>query len=217
MTASLELQVWTGAGGDEAGFKALPVEAGQSGSLLSVLRKSSIAFNGDDESGLRPGLLVNGIPQFADEVELSSLDGTVFLEPFQSFPHVKDLKVDLSPLERDLRAVDALAPESLKAIGAISNCLRCGLCQELCPDYSQDGNYMGPAPIVLLDWGNQAKGGEELRKERMQLMTSDRGVHHDRYSFAFDTACPNEISLRRSMARAKRDASWYWLKTFLEQ
>ena len=39
MTASLELQVWTGAGGDEAGFKALPVEAGQSGSLLAFFSK----------------------------------------------------------------------------------------------------------------------------------------------------------------------------------
>ena len=216
MAANLELQVWRGTGGTDGAFEALPVDGTPSGTLSSFLRKAGIAFNGDDASGTRPGMLVNGIPQFADDIEMNSLSGTVFLEPFQSFPLVKDLKVDLTPLERDLRVVDALAPESLKAMGAISNCLRCGMCQELCPDYTGDGEYMGPAPIVLLDWGNQAKDGAEKRRERMELMTSKRGVHHDRYGFAFDMACPNEISLRRSMARAKRDASWYWLKTFLE-
>lgn len=222
--SSVELHVWRQKKSSTTGdWEVHTVDSSSGGSLLKALKGlnaagAKLAFNGQDESeNQQTGLLVNGAPMLATNVELSDLSSPVYLEPFQSFAVIQDLQVDLSPLKRDLDAVDRLSPQVLRDMDAISTCLRCGVCQEACPDYSGDGNYMGPAPVVLLDWGNHAPGGEVKRKERLALLVSDRGVHHDRTGFAFDGACPNELSLRRSMARAKRDASWHWLRSALEQ
>ena len=221
-TANLELLIWRQSDRVGSGdWESYSVD-GTAGTLLTALKKlnkdgAAIAFNGDDDDAAHGGMLVNGKPCLAEHISLSSLEGKVYLEPFRSFPLVKDLKVDMEAFAKDLAEVDALSPESVKQVQAISNCLRCGVCQEACPDYKEGGKYMGPAPILLMDWGNHAPGGDENKKKRLEMMTSDRGVHHDRGAFAFDIACPNELSLRRSMARAKRDASWHWLKSALEQ
>ena len=222
-TRTIELRVWRQAKGESQGtWESHEIDGGQSVSLLQALKAlnksgAGIAFNGADDGESMCGLLVDGKPSLAGHVQVSELGEKVYVEPFRSFPLVKDLEVDMESFERDMRAVDDLSPDSLKEMGAISNCLRCGVCQEACPDYTGDGTYMGPAPIILLDWGNHAPGGEKKKRERLTMLTSDRGVHHDRNGFAFEVGCPNELSLRRSMARAKRDASWHWLKSVLEQ
>lgn len=192
------------------------------GTLLRALQQlnrdgAAIAYTGDDDAGSQGPMVINGVPELADVFDLSKATGKVFVEPMRSFPLIEDLKVDLSTFRRDLEAVDGLAPESMKHLGALSNCLRCGLCQEASEDYTLGGEYMGPAPVILLDWQNQAPDGQEKRRERMALLVSDRGVHHDRLGFGFDVGCPNELALKRSVARAKRDASWFWLKNMVEQ
>jgi len=220
---NIELMVWRqGKGESQGAWESHVVDGAQSVSLLQALKSlnkggAGIAFNGSGDGDAMCGLLVDGTPCLASNVQVSDLGDKSYLEPFRSFPVVQDLEVNMEALARDLRAVDALAPEIMKEMGSISNCLRCGVCQEACPDYTGDGTYMGPAPVVLLDWGNNAPGGEEKKRERLTMLTSDRGVHHDRSGFAFEIGCPNELSLRRSMARAKRDASWHWLKSVLEQ
>ena len=222
-TTTVELVIWrqeTPTG--EGQWQEHAVEVAAGATVLTALRAlnkagAGIAYNGDDDDAAHGGMLINGRPGLADHVMVSETNGRAYLEPFRSFPLVQDLKVNMEQLAKDLAEVDALAPEAMKQVQAISNCLRCGVCQEACPDYQDGGKYMGPAPIILLDWGNHAPGGQENKKKRLTMMTSDRGVHHDRGAFAFDIACPNELSLRRSMARAKRDASWHWLKSALEQ
>ena len=93
---------------------------------------------------------MDGKPSLAGHVQVSDLGDKAYLEPFRSFPLVKDLEVDMESFERDMRAVDDLSPDSLKEMGAITNCLRCGVCQEACPDYTGDGTYMAmyvPSPV----------------------------------------------------------------------
>ena len=221
-TTTVEFRVWRQSGPKATGsWESHQVAVGARTSVLSALEKlneagAGIAHNvGGAEMGA--GMLINGEPCRAGEVLVEGLSAPVFLEPFTSFAVVQDLQTDLGPLDADLAVVDEWAPEMLQDKEGISRYLRCGVYQEACPDYTLGGTYMGPAPIILMDWANYAPDGHVHREERLDMMMSERGIHHDRSSFSYEHSGPSDLSIRRSMARAKRDTSWRWLRNLLER
>lgn len=107
------------------------------------------------------GVHVNGRPALGcwEPVEREML-----IEPMPNFPVVRDLVVDRSRYERDISAMqpylqrgedypgfpEPLRPAQMERAVEMMHCVECGLCLSACPEYDEESEFVGPAPLVNL-------------------------------------------------------------------
>ena len=126
-------------------------------------------------------MVINEVPVLACETFLKSLKGEeITLRPLRKFPVIRDLIVDRSLIHENLRKTNVFIgeyrPETLKDPRSadrrhehhysVSKCLRCGLCLEVCPNYTDGGTFFGAAfanDCYLVSTRNQTKA-KEFRK-----------------------------------------------------
>lgn len=96
-------------------------------------------------------MIINGVPALACSVFLRDLKGDeLVLEPLSKFPVVADLIVDRSIIEENLRRAEMYLGEykgsdkkEYEHSYSVAKCLKCGLCLEVCPNYSRGQNFFG--------------------------------------------------------------------------
>ena len=98
-------------------------------------------------------MVINGIPALACETFLRDIKKeTVVLEPLRKFPVITDLIVDRSVIDTYLKKEGAFIEEYKGAPHAeydhmyqAGKCLKCGLCLEVCPNFSDGRSFYGAA------------------------------------------------------------------------
>ena len=98
-------------------------------------------------------MVINNTPALACETFLRNIKSdTVVLEPLRKFPVITDLIVDRSIIDSYLKKEGAFIEEYKGAPNSeydhmyqAGKCLKCGLCLEVCPNYSGGRSFYGAA------------------------------------------------------------------------
>lgn len=101
---------------------------------------------------------INGVPRLACSVFLkdTAKHGKILLEPLSKFPLVKDLIVDRSSMFETLQTMRIWVQEKEDSFYAqdydlqyqAGQCLQCGCCLEICPNFLAGGDFAGAAAVA---------------------------------------------------------------------
>lgn len=163
-------------------------------------------------------MIINNTPSLACGYKLSRCkNGICKLEPLRKFPVVCDLIVDRSILHENLKTMkiwlrqDAdfeknkdplyreLAYES-------SECIQCGLCLEVCPNFYLGGDFFGASTVPLtLRLLSESDRENFIENAKLYVKHEFEGCGK---SFACKAICPRHIDTERMMVKLNRVAVW---------
>ena len=134
-------------------------------------------------------MVINNKPALACEVFLRDIKtDTVTIEPLSKFPTIRDLVVDRSVIEDNLKKAGAYIeefkgnnPKIYDQMYSVGKCLKCGLCLEVCPNYKSGENFFGTtfAHESFLVASRSSTREEDIRKS---------------YTKHFQTGCSKSLS-----------------------
>jgi succinate dehydrogenase / fumarate reductase, iron-sulfur subunit len=144
-------------------------------------------------------------------------DAEVLIEPLPTFKVLKDLIVDLTVFFERVEWIRPYliaspppekeriqSPEDRHKMGESVRCILCACCVGACPVSNENGNYLGPAPLVqafrrIFDSRDQAKD------ERLKQVDYPDGVWGCVNYFECTRACPKEIPVTKEINTIKRE------------
>ena len=166
-------------------------------------------------------MVINGVPALACETFLRDLSGdTVTIRPLQKFPVIHDLLTDRSVIQDNLMQENIYIEEFRPDTGgskskasakklekehahqyAAAKCLKCGLCLEVCPNYTDGSTFFGAVfanDCYLVASRNAEKSGDikKLYGEHFGKTCSK--------SLSCMDVCPMKIPTIASMAKLNR-------------
>lgn len=154
-------------------------------------------------------MVINGTPALACNTFLKDIKGDrLKLEPLTKFPVVADLVVDRSIIEEGLQQAAMYLgeyggpdPKEHARQYSAAKCLKCGLCLEVCPNYTRGEKFFGGlfANEAYLLYTQSADRKKELLKEYNSHFASGCSK-----SLSCQKVCPMEISTLSSMLRMNR-------------
>jgi len=177
-------------------------------------------------------MLINGKARQSCSTLVHKISGngqTITLEPMSKFPLIRDLWVDRSRLFNDLKRAKAWVPvDGTYDLGPgpvasqatqelrypLSRCISCGCCLEACPQYTPINNFVGAAVISQVRLFNEHPVGAALKKERLDVLMSEGGIHDCGKSGNCVKVCPKEIPLLESIAAVQRQVTVQSIKNF---
>ena len=154
---------------------------------------------------------INGIPRLACSVFLkdSAKRGKILLEPLSKFPLVKDLMVDRSSMFEKLRNMKVWTQEKVQsAYGQdydlqykAGQCLQCGCCLEVCPNFLADGAFGGAAAMAEAYRAIEQNEQDEHRTEMIAAYRTHFFAGCGQ-SLSCRNICPMKLPLDEIQARA---------------
>jgi succinate dehydrogenase / fumarate reductase iron-sulfur subunit len=159
-------------------------------------------------------MVISGVPRLACDTLLADLGGEVVtLEPLRTFPVVADLVVDRQAMLAGLREAQtwlderASLPDRRWDIAyEASRCLQCGLCLEVCPNYSVENAFGGMAQMAsmarLLAEASPAERSRLAARYRFHVFAGCGK------SLACRDVCPASIDIDGLLSRSNAAALW---------
>lgn len=158
-------------------------------------------------------MVINGIPKLACSAfvkDICKKDKEIKLEPLSKFPVVRDLRVDRSKLYEDLQSMKIWIsgqaqqnPKEWEGQYISASCIMCGLCLEVCPNYTGDNSFTGAAVMnSAYRIATQQSSGSNRRlfmKENMKM-----GQGHCSKTLSCENVCPMNIPTGSLMSRMTR-------------
>lgn len=152
------------------------------------------------------------------------------LKPMSKFPVIRDLCVDRSKMFENLIQLKAWVPiDGSYDLGmappqddhvrqfryALSRCMTCGCCMEACPQVSEKTDFIGPAAIGQAVLFNLHPVGQALMSDRLDVLTSDRGVTNCGNAQNCVKVCPKGVPLTTAIAQVNRDTTVQKVKRWM--
>lgn len=172
-------------------------------------------------------MVINGAAQQACTALVDELEQPIVLEPMDKFPVIRDLMVDRTRMFENLKKVrgwidvDGYYPlgagprqdpeESLMRY-ALSTCMSCGVCLQVCPQISLENKFVGAAILNQVRLFNSHPVGQYQAAERLEAVMGEGGIADCGNAQNCVEACPKHIPLTESIADIGRQASWHMLK-----
>ena len=159
-------------------------------------------------------MVICGRPALACSVRLLALkDKVIRLEPLRKFPVIADLMVDRSILYQNLKTLKLwlgsgveLDDKDIELAFESSECIQCGCCLEVCPNFYCGGEFFGmngvPLTVKLLT-ESERKDYLESAKEYSRHVFEGCGK-----SLACKDICPRNIDTEKMMVNANAVAVW---------
>ena len=161
-------------------------------------------------------MVINEVPALACETFVKDLKGDeITIRPLRKFPVIHDLLVDRSVIHENLKKMNIFIREyqpedqgrasrkeredSLQYTAA--KCLKCGLCLEVCPNYTNGKNFFGAI------FANDCYLVASRNRSKAENIREAYGEHFGRgcsKAFSCMDVCPMEIPTIASMARMNR-------------
>jgi succinate dehydrogenase / fumarate reductase iron-sulfur subunit len=173
-------------------------------------------------------MLINGVPRPACSALIDQLEAPIRLEPLPKFPVVRDLVVDRSRLLDDLKRVKAwvrldgpwdthegaprVSPAAWAANYLYSRCMSCGCCMAACPQFDQDRDFVGPAPLAQVRLMNAHPTGRFDKTERLHAIMAEGGLSDCGNAQNCVRVCPKEIPLTTAIGELGRQTTLQLLK-----
>jgi succinate dehydrogenase / fumarate reductase iron-sulfur subunit len=176
---------------------------------------------------------VNGKPRQSCTALVDNLpEGAITLEPLTKFPVVRDLMVDRKPMFEALKQVKAwvpidgtydLGPGPKLSAGeaevnyAFSRCMTCGCCMEVCPQYNDRSEFIGPAPLAQVRLFNAHPTGRMNAHERLDAIMGVGGLVDCGNAQNCIEVCPKTIPLTEAFGELGRQTTVYWLQQLFQK
>ena len=175
-------------------------------------------------------MVVNGKSRQACTALIDQLEQPIRLEPLSKFPVVRDLAVNRDRLFNDLKRVKAWIPiDGTYDLGEgprmsqreqeeaykFSQCISCGNCLEVCPQYNDTTGFVGATVIGQVRLFNSHPTGRMNAHERLQALTGPGGIHECGYAQNCVKSCPKEIPLTKAISEVSRAVVVESVKSFL--
>ena len=157
-------------------------------------------------------MVINGLPQLACQAKLSECKGgRAVLAPLSKFPTVCDLVCDRSILFENLKRLrawlgtDAQLSDFYHDIAyESSECLQCGCCLEVCPNFYAGGKFYGMSALpVTMRLLTEKQDYRELSKLYSKHIFGGCGR-----SLACKAICPKGIDTEKMLVNANLLAVW---------
>ena len=154
-------------------------------------------------------MVINGAPRLACETFLRDIKGgELMIRPLSKFPVVHDLVVDRSAIHRNLMKSDVYIGE-YRPSGkgdrehqyTAAKCLKCGLCLEVCPNYTDGATFAGA--LFANDCYLAAARNGSKRREIKRIYDERFGRSCSR-SLSCMEVCPMGIQTIASIAKMNR-------------
>ncbi len=164
-------------------------------------------------------MLVNGKVRQACSAMVERLPQPIELRPMTKYPVVRDLQVDRSRIFEDFKQVHAwididgthdlgpgpkYSPETAELRYALSRCMACGCCMEVCPNYGNQSPFIGAAPINQARLFNLHPSGEMHKDDRLDALMEEGGIQDCGNAQNCVKACPQHIPLTNSLVDMMR-------------
>ncbi len=161
-------------------------------------------------------MLIDGKPRLACSAFFCDMKKTtVTLEPFHSFPLIRDLIVDRSLLHEAMKRLgiwleSAAQPShwSQELRRQSARCLLCGCCLERCPNFTGTDDFIGAiAPVNAF----RTLDAESAAPHRQTVETAYRRRYYEDcgQSLSCHDICPARIPVEALMAHANALAIWH--------
>lgn len=158
-------------------------------------------------------MVINSRPRLACDAVLSELGSEITAEPLRKFPVVCDLIVDRSILYENLKALglwlksDAAISEKYMQLNyEASECIQCGCCLEICPNFYAGGKFYGMAAVPLT---TRLLTESELKECRDTARLYARHVFAGcGKSLSCKSVCPKGIDTEKLLVNANAIAVW---------
>jgi len=176
---------------------------------------------------------INGKPRQSCTALVDNLpDGPIVLEPLTKFPVVRDLQVDRKAMFESLKKVKAwvpidgtydLGPGPKMSAGeaelsyVFSRCMTCGCCMEVCPQFNDRSDFIGPAPLAQVRLFNAHPTGRMNAHERLEEIMGRGGIVDCGNAQNCVEVCPKEIPLTEALGELGRQTTVHWLKTLFQK
>lgn len=162
-------------------------------------------------------MVISGKPRLACAVRLrdaADASGCVTLEPLKKFPCIRDLQVarehlfdTLTEMELWLETAAAAREETRQLHYRAASCLLCGLCLEVCPQFSIRGPFGGAASaLAAFDAYDHAAPGEHRNAIGRQYRR--RFSDGCAKSLACQNVCPERIPIEQLLVKTNAAAVW---------
>lgn len=153
----------------------------------------------------------------------------ITLQPMNKFPIVRDLFVDRSRMFAALKQVKAwipvdtygdvgdgpvVSPETQEVRYAISRCMTCGVCLQVCPQVNDHSKFIGPQAIAQAVLFNEHPTGKLSARERLEALMMPGGVSDCGNAQNCVKACPKSVPLTWAIGKAGRDTTIHAIKRF---
>lgn len=162
-------------------------------------------------------MVINGRPMLACSSFLSSVckKGKIRIEPLSKFPIIRDLITDRKVMFEVLKQMKVWLAEKSGTDFSFDyelqyqagQCLMCGCCLEMCPNFMPDGAFAGAAGMIqaykVLE--------QSVRDGHYDDITAEYKKHFFKgcgQSFSCRDICPAKIPLDAVQARANAYAIW---------
>jgi succinate dehydrogenase / fumarate reductase, iron-sulfur subunit len=167
-------------------------------------------------------MVINGKVRQACTALIDHLTQPIRLEPMSKFPLVRDLWVNRQTIFDNLKKVKAwipvdgsydlgpgpkVSPEDQQMAYALSRCMTCGCCMEVCPQFNERSDFMGAAIMNAVVLYNSHPTGNMNKNERLEPVMGKGGVADCGDAQNCVKACPKEIPLTTSIAELGRQTS----------
>jgi succinate dehydrogenase / fumarate reductase, iron-sulfur subunit len=174
-------------------------------------------------------MIINGKVRQACTALVDQLDQPIKIEPMSKFPVKRDLVVDRSKMFESLKTVKAwvqidgvydlgegpkVDPKVQEENYILSRCMTCGCCLEVCPQWTLENGFIGAQAISQAVLFNSHPNGASTKDERTKALI-DNGLNDCGNAQECIKACPKEIPLTDSIARANREATVFSVLDFL--
>ncbi len=156
-------------------------------------------------------MLINGYPALVCSVFLKDekKHGKIVLEPFRKFPLVKDLMVDRRVMFDEMKRMKIWLEEKDDSDFSwdrelqykAGQCLQCGCCLEVCPDFLTGSKFSG-ASAMIESYRAIEQNVREEHKEEMIKEYKDKFFSYCGQSFSCKSVCPQKLPLDEIQARA---------------
>lgn len=165
-------------------------------------------------------MLINGKPRQACTVLIENMiretkSSIITLAPMTKFPLIRDLVVNRDSMFENLKRIRGWIeidgtfergygpkqdPKIQETRYALSTCMACGCCVEVCPQVNSNSKFIGPAAISQVRLFNSHPTGHMQAPERLRVLMEEGGVADCGNAQNCAKVCPKKIPLTESIA-----------------
>ncbi|MCH8972705.1 MAG: succinate dehydrogenase/fumarate reductase iron-sulfur subunit [Thaumarchaeota archaeon] len=155
------------------------------------------------------GMIINGRPRLACFTKISELDSSVItVEPMNNFPIIRDLVVGFDRLfkthkklkpyiiSEDSETISSKeflqTPQEVEKYIQFANCIKCGLCNSVCPTMATDSSFIGPQALAQA-YRYVADTRDKGKDDRLKIIDDSHGIWRCHFAGSCSQVCPKGV------------------------